>query len=449
MSNTEKLQLPYIMAAQAQKHITHNEALRKLDAVVQLAVLDRNLSTPPVSPENGDRYLIDVNATGDWLGHDREIAAFQDNAWMFYSANEGWLCWVADENILLAYDGTLWSKVSGSGENTPKFGINTIADNTNRLSVKSDATLFSHDDITPGSGDIRATLNKSAVDKTASFVFQTNWSGRAEIGLAGDDNFHLKVSADGTIWNEALIIDAQSGAARLPRNAMTENLIFNLFKDAGRFAGTPEPVGTSVGAFVAPNYLSTYNGGTFSGHAKFIYNNSTHGGSSGALDVQVDALISKLQVTTSSRRYGPEFWVMRVIAGTGTTGLRTVNNINRYLLWVNRGAPFWPKSTWGLNINAESGSLSIDFAPASYDLYIDGVEQTTSAVINPVDGWKQVVFVGTTNPQEFLGSEGSMFKVRAEPSSIVHLALPFLIPAQVRPKTSALFGRVGSLEAWR
>ena len=55
---TTKLLLPYILAAQAQKHVTHNEALRMLDGLVQLSVLDRNLTAPPASPADGDRYIV-------------------------------------------------------------------------------------------------------------------------------------------------------------------------------------------------------------------------------------------------------------------------------------------------------------------------------------------------------------------------------------------------------
>ena len=55
---TTHLLLPYILAAQAQKHVTHNEALRLLDGLVQLSVLDRDLTAPPGSPADGDRYIV-------------------------------------------------------------------------------------------------------------------------------------------------------------------------------------------------------------------------------------------------------------------------------------------------------------------------------------------------------------------------------------------------------
>ena len=57
MDNTPNLQLPYLMAAQAQKHVTHNEALRALDAIVQLLVLDKDLASLPGSPTDGSRYI--------------------------------------------------------------------------------------------------------------------------------------------------------------------------------------------------------------------------------------------------------------------------------------------------------------------------------------------------------------------------------------------------------
>ena len=44
------LSMPYIEPSQAQKHVTHNEALRVLDVLTQLSVLDRALTVPPTEP---------------------------------------------------------------------------------------------------------------------------------------------------------------------------------------------------------------------------------------------------------------------------------------------------------------------------------------------------------------------------------------------------------------
>lgn len=75
---TVHLALPFIMAAQAQKHVTHNEALRVLDGVVQLSVKDRDLTAPPPSPADGDRYIVASGATGAWAGWDLNVAFWAD-----------------------------------------------------------------------------------------------------------------------------------------------------------------------------------------------------------------------------------------------------------------------------------------------------------------------------------------------------------------------------------
>ncbi len=243
MDDTPKLKLPYIMAAQAQKHITHNEAIRALDVIVQLGVIDRDLSTAPDSPLDGDSYIIAGVASGDWGGHEGEIAAFKDNGWAFHVPGEGWLAWVADEDLLLVFDGTQWNELSGSGGGSVNpatlVGVNTTASNPDKLSVKSDAILFSHDDVTPGSGDIQTKLNKASSGNTASFLFQTDWSGRAEIGLAGDDDFHFKVSADGSTFHEAIIIDKDDGAVAMPNTRTAFNYLINgdFCINQRRFAG--------------------------------------------------------------------------------------------------------------------------------------------------------------------------------------------------------------------
>ena len=67
MTNTSRLGLPVIDAAQAQKHVTDNEALILLDALTQLAVENRTLTTPPGTPADGACYIPAVGATAPGL----------------------------------------------------------------------------------------------------------------------------------------------------------------------------------------------------------------------------------------------------------------------------------------------------------------------------------------------------------------------------------------------
>jgi Protein of unknown function (DUF2793)/Chitobiase/beta-hexosaminidase C-terminal domain len=219
MDTTPNLGLPYLAAAQSQKHVTHNEAIRSLDALVQLAVASRLVAIPPASPAEGIRYIVAAAATGAWLGQSLKIAAFQDGAWAFFTPRAGWLVYVADEAKLVVFDGTQWTAVAGNGgiastNPVPFVGVNATADATNRLTVKSPATLF--DNI--GNGH-QLKINKAAASDTASLLLQDAYSGRAEIGLAGDDSLHIKVSANGSVWKEALLIDSASGSVSFPSGA--------------------------------------------------------------------------------------------------------------------------------------------------------------------------------------------------------------------------------------
>lgn len=203
---TANLSLPYIQPSQAQKHVTHNEALRALDALTQLAVEQADLATPPASPVRGARYLVATGASGAWSGQEGAVALW-DDVWHFHAPLPGWLAYDRATGRLLVWDGMAWVEAPDFN-NLDQVGVNTGADNTNRLAVASDASLFSHD----GAGH-QMKLNKAADTDTAALLFQTGWSGRAEMGTAGSDDFSIKLSDDGSSWITALGFDRTTGLA--------------------------------------------------------------------------------------------------------------------------------------------------------------------------------------------------------------------------------------------
>ena len=223
---TNLLALPYMAAAQAQKHVTHNEALRLLDALVQLSVKSATVAAAPTSPAEGDRYLVPSGGGGAFAGQAGKLAVWQDAAWSFLSPNPGWLAYILDVSTLRYFDGAAWQAVCAIPASIPSLGINASADATNRLAVSAVATLLNH----AGNGH-QLKLNKATTSDTASILYQTGFSGRAELGLTGDDGFHFKVSADGATWREALTIDRTSGVVAFPQGmtsqAISQNLLIN------------------------------------------------------------------------------------------------------------------------------------------------------------------------------------------------------------------------------
>ncbi len=254
MDLSPNLSLPFIMAAQAQKHVTFNEAVRALDALLQIAVINRTATAPPANPSEGQRHIVAAGATGAWAGHDHAVAAYQDGTWAFYTPKDGWTAWDSAQRRLVVWSGAAWTPLVSPGAGTgddgsdanafepagaaaqaasqavtahvaadhphaqylrsanpvSHVGVNATADDTNRLAVNSDASLLNHN----GAGH-QVKVNKATAGATAAVLFQSNWSGRAEFGLAGDDDFHVKVSADGSSWHEAMVIGAGTGQLQL------------------------------------------------------------------------------------------------------------------------------------------------------------------------------------------------------------------------------------------
>jgi hypothetical protein len=108
MSNTPTLSLPLVQPSQAQKHVTVNEALSRLDAMVQLRLRSRNLTTPPTGASEGDAYAVASGAGSEWAGRDGQIALFLNGGWDFIPAGVGWRAWVEDEGMPLTCDGVDW-----------------------------------------------------------------------------------------------------------------------------------------------------------------------------------------------------------------------------------------------------------------------------------------------------------------------------------------------------
>jgi len=109
MANTPRTGLPEITAAQANKHITHNEALAKLDALTQSNVKDR-LTAPPGTPTHGYCYLIIATATGVWAGKENQIAQWYNGAWLYYTPSDpGWKVYVEDEGLDYTWTGSVWA----------------------------------------------------------------------------------------------------------------------------------------------------------------------------------------------------------------------------------------------------------------------------------------------------------------------------------------------------
>ena len=112
MTETTHLGLLLVQPAQAQKHVTVNEAFARLDALTQITLVGAG-GIAPVSPSDGALYAVAAGASGDWAGEEGRLALFLNGGWFFVSPQVGWRGWRADIGVAVAFDGVDW--VPGGG----------------------------------------------------------------------------------------------------------------------------------------------------------------------------------------------------------------------------------------------------------------------------------------------------------------------------------------------
>ena len=138
MATTNNLGITLIEQSQAQKEVTANEAFVAIDAVVNSGVIDKDLATPPISPNEGDIYIVASSGTGDWTGKDNNLAYYYNSSWKFITPNEGITLWVRDEDVEYTWDGTAWILT------TTNFSLTGIDDTatTTQITVDDSNTII-------------------------------------------------------------------------------------------------------------------------------------------------------------------------------------------------------------------------------------------------------------------------------------------------------------------
>ena len=195
----------------------------KLDAVVQLGVLDKDLSTPPGSPANGDRYIVGPSATGAWAGQEKSIARYRSAAWEFYAPAADWVAYVRDEGLLYVYTGTVWEAISpvvntfkGLADTPSSYvsqGLKFIRLNSGETALEF-ATPAGAGDVT---GPVSSTDNALArYDGTTGDIQNSGWT-------LDDSNV---MNAAGNILQAAAILDAREQKETINPVAASETLHF-------------------------------------------------------------------------------------------------------------------------------------------------------------------------------------------------------------------------------
>ncbi|CAN5697346.1 DUF2793 domain-containing protein [soil metagenome] len=223
MSKTPKLNLGYLQPAQAQKHVTVNEALLQIDAAVHCTVRALLRNDPPASPEEGDAYIVGQAPTGGWEGRAGRFAVQRNGGWAFETPRPGWRVFnLSDERLFVLTASAGWTALGGGAgshiQNAELFGLGTAADAANPFAAKLNSALWTAREAAEGgTGDLRYVMNKPAAGRDLGYIFQTNYVTRAIAGLFGSNRFRIAVSNDGTNFQDGLIVANTTGIVDQPR----------------------------------------------------------------------------------------------------------------------------------------------------------------------------------------------------------------------------------------
>ena len=105
---TARLSLPFIMPGQAQKEMSHNEALQILDTLVAASVAGVPTNNPPSSPAVGSQYLVGSLPTAAWVGKANALASWTESGWRFFAPKEGQEVTETGSRMRFVFDGSTW-----------------------------------------------------------------------------------------------------------------------------------------------------------------------------------------------------------------------------------------------------------------------------------------------------------------------------------------------------
>ena len=220
MADTAKLGLPLVEASQAQKHVTVNEALSRLDALVELTLASRAATVPPVTPAEGDAYAVPAGAINDWLGQDGRVALYLNGGWTFVTPKPGWRGFIADEGSPALFDGAGWVPGIGAvSENGAATALRVIeADHTITAGPTSDTAP-----IIPAQSLVIGVTGRVLQDITGT---ATSW--RLGIGGVSDNRYGAGLGLVQDSWVRGLTSSPLAYFADTP---------LTLTAEGGDFAG--------------------------------------------------------------------------------------------------------------------------------------------------------------------------------------------------------------------
>jgi hypothetical protein len=262
--------LDLLEQGQGQKEITINEALVRLDMLAGASAKDKDLATPPSSPNPGDVYIVGASSTGSWAGKSGMIAAYYQQ-WWFTQPHEGWTLWVQDEDASYRYNGATWGMAGSGGGASAVTSAAFSGTHTGASSFSGVQNFLSGIQLgnTAQSGATtldwyeEGTFTPSWSSSGATFSHAAQQGNYIKIGQMVFGTVRLVASATGTLTNQLVLGGLPFTATSLssPGNAQlmysTGSTAFFVFVDVSSSSGRCFAIGGSSNVTPSQIGLST------------------------------------------------------------------------------------------------------------------------------------------------------------------------------------------------
>lgn len=204
MANTPRLSMPYLIAGQAQKEISHNDALNDMDSLAQISVINKTTATPPATPAEGDSYIIAASPTGVWAGNANAIASYY-SGWRIKTPKTGWFAYVQAEAVFYLFDGSAWNVYKGvvplGSAAVPSYSFIGDSD-TGLYSPGANQVAIATGGVQRMSVDASGNTNVAGVLATSNHTITSNSSTALIVGPNGATNPVLQID-DSTVSQNA------------------------------------------------------------------------------------------------------------------------------------------------------------------------------------------------------------------------------------------------------
>ena len=144
-TRTPRLALPLLQPGQAQKEMTCNEALARLDLAVQGAIVAAGAQTPPANPAPGACWVLGASPEGVWAGHPYALAGWTSSGWIFIDPHEGMQLWLGETQGNARFSGGEWhlgkvhGKVFVEGDQVVGSRVDSIVEPSGGMTVDAEA----------------------------------------------------------------------------------------------------------------------------------------------------------------------------------------------------------------------------------------------------------------------------------------------------------------------